>query len=194
MEPRSLNLPAAAIIPLGPGSHQDSSSLPEGPNELGSSPLLFGLAPRGVYRASDVATGAVGSYPTVSPLPSIAAFNDPLARTIFKTRQRFSFSRPPRRFAPAVYFLWHFPEPTPRGPLSRTERRVSPLALPGALPFSPTRLLPRTFIQRHSALRTTVSGLSSRPAFLRSPAQRSPGLPAFAYYNLHITRTHPLNQ
>jgi len=33
------------------------------------SPLLFGLAPRGVFRAPDVAIGAVGSYPTFSPLP-----------------------------------------------------------------------------------------------------------------------------
>jgi hypothetical protein len=33
-------------------------------------PLLFGLAPRGVYRAADIAARAVGSYPTVSPLPS----------------------------------------------------------------------------------------------------------------------------
>ena len=33
------------------------------------SPLLFGLAPRGVFRASFVAKRAVGSYPTVSPLP-----------------------------------------------------------------------------------------------------------------------------
>src|SRR5689334_14092444 len=37
------------------------------------SPLLFGLAPRGVFRASGVATGAVGSYPTFSPLPNEAA-------------------------------------------------------------------------------------------------------------------------
>ena len=34
------------------------------------SPLLFGLAPRGVFPASGVTTGAVGSYPTVSPLPN----------------------------------------------------------------------------------------------------------------------------
>ena len=34
------------------------------------SPLLFGLAPRGVFRASGVATEAVGSYPTFSPLPN----------------------------------------------------------------------------------------------------------------------------
>ncbi len=33
-------------------------------------PLLFGLAPRGVFRAPDVATRAVGSYPTFSPLPN----------------------------------------------------------------------------------------------------------------------------
>src|SRR6185295_15844016 len=30
---------------------------------------LFGLAPGGVYRAASVAGRAVGSYPTVSPLP-----------------------------------------------------------------------------------------------------------------------------
>jgi hypothetical protein len=36
------------------------------------SPLLFGLAPRGVFRASCVATRAVGSYPTFSPLPNDA--------------------------------------------------------------------------------------------------------------------------
>src|SRR5690606_26003950 len=32
-------------------------------------PSLFGFAPSGVYRAACVATGAVGSYPTLSPLP-----------------------------------------------------------------------------------------------------------------------------
>jgi hypothetical protein len=32
-------------------------------------PLLFGLAPRGVFHAPDVAVRAVGSYPTFSPLP-----------------------------------------------------------------------------------------------------------------------------
>jgi hypothetical protein len=31
--------------------------------------LLFGLAPDGVYRASSIALGAVGSYPAFSPLP-----------------------------------------------------------------------------------------------------------------------------
>ena len=31
---------------------------------------LFGLAPDGVYLAPAIALGAVGSYPTISPLPS----------------------------------------------------------------------------------------------------------------------------
>src|SRR5215472_1627754 len=35
-----------------------------------SPPLLFGLAPRGVFRAPGIAVGAVGSYPTFSPLPN----------------------------------------------------------------------------------------------------------------------------
>src|SRR6266849_3215870 len=81
---------AAAIIPLGHDSRRDSSSLPDGsplrrlalsPRELHSlsricsssragSPLLFGLAPRGVFQAPDIATGTVGSYPTFSPLPN----------------------------------------------------------------------------------------------------------------------------
>ena len=35
----------------------------------GPASSLFGLAPGGVYRAAPVASGAVGSYPTLSPLP-----------------------------------------------------------------------------------------------------------------------------
>jgi len=71
---------SAMIIPLGPESLRDSSSLPEGRSSSlfrvnlhtgwASPPLLFGLAPRGVFRAPDVATRAVGSYPTFSPLPN----------------------------------------------------------------------------------------------------------------------------
>ncbi len=46
------------------------------------SPHLFGLAPGGVYRASDVTAGPVSSYLAFSPLPRIFG---------------------------AVCFLWHFP-------------------------------------------------------------------------------------
>ncbi len=53
---------------------------------------LFGLAPDGVFRASALALGAVGSYPTFSPLPKLKpAVVD----------RRYSF----RRFK----FLWHCP-------------------------------------------------------------------------------------
>jgi hypothetical protein len=44
---------------------------PEAPTGRASPPLLFDLAPRGVFRAPDVASRAVGSYPTFSPLPSV---------------------------------------------------------------------------------------------------------------------------
>jgi len=47
---------------------------------------LFGLAPDGVYRAALLARGAVGSYPTFSPLP---------------------------RRTGAVCFLWHCPSTVP---------------------------------------------------------------------------------
>jgi len=56
-----------------------SSDLPE--SSVGHTcGFLFGLAPGGVYPATDVTTGAVCSYHTISPLP-----------------------------VQAVYFLWHFP-------------------------------------------------------------------------------------
>ncbi len=52
-----------------------SSQYPEPVPQCGtwSGPLrgpLFGLAPDGVFRASALALGAVGSYPTFSPLPA----------------------------------------------------------------------------------------------------------------------------
>jgi len=87
----------AAIIPLGPGSLRDSSSLPEGRrshffkcNHTGRAgpPLLFGLAPRGVFRAPGIADGAVGSYPTFSPLPNALCRN--------WQAPRFPASLPPR--------------------------------------------------------------------------------------------------
>src|SRR4051812_30118859 len=64
-------------------------------------PPLFGLAPGGVCRAASVAGRAVGSYPTVSPLPS-------------------------RRTGLAVCSLWHFPWGRPRRPLTGTVSPWSP--------------------------------------------------------------------
>jgi hypothetical protein len=60
---------AAVIIPLDPGSY------PRVITSWASSPLLFGLAPRRVCRAVPIARDAVGSCPTVSPLPCAFTFD-----------------------------------------------------------------------------------------------------------------------
>ena len=70
-------------------------------------PSLFGLAPGGVYRAAPVARRAVGSYPTLSPLPATPA----------------TFGS---RMPVAVCFLWHFPWGRPRRPLTGTVSPWSP--------------------------------------------------------------------
>ena len=59
------------IIYLGWPSPATSSSLPAAfYRTVWVTPRrLFGLAPTGGYPATTVASGAVGSYPTVSPLP-----------------------------------------------------------------------------------------------------------------------------
>src|ERR1043165_6791642 len=56
------------IIPLVPPSLAESSDLPGG-HWTGRPASLFGLAPCGVLPATRVATGAVRSYRTFSPLP-----------------------------------------------------------------------------------------------------------------------------
>src|ERR1700730_3623561 len=71
-----------------------------GSSSRAGSPLLFGLAPRGVFQAPDIATGTVGSYPTFSPLPNESALRRRLAG--FPARCH-------RAVPPAVYSLWHFP-------------------------------------------------------------------------------------
>lgn len=42
---------------------------------------LFGLAPGGVYHARDVTAPAVGSYPTLSPLPAASSWRSALCGT-----------------------------------------------------------------------------------------------------------------
>ena len=73
-----------------PGSLRAGDTIPE----TGAA-LLFDLAPGGVYRATDVATGAVRSYRTISPLP------DRIRRYIFCcTFHELTFSR--RYLAPCL--------------------------------------------------------------------------------------------
>jgi hypothetical protein len=98
------------VIPLDERSPARSSSLPAARrvatpwSRRAVSRRLFGLAPAGVCRATRVATGAVGSYPTLSPLP-------PLTH---------------EAIAEAVCFLLHCP--------SREARAARAQALPGNLP------------------------------------------------------------
>ena len=59
-----------AVIYLGRPSPDASSSLPAARTVRVAPRRLFGLAPIGGYRATAVTSGAVGSYPTFSPLPT----------------------------------------------------------------------------------------------------------------------------
>ena len=115
-------------------------------------PLLFGLAPRGVYRASGVATRAVGSYPTVSPLP--------FASHGWGAPRGFASgcSQGGKRRRSALCC-------TIRGPVEQAFLPVlrCPLVLPGALSCGV-----RTFLQPRQ------SGTSGRPAHsLTSSIRRS---------------------
>src|SRR5438045_8554107 len=57
------------VISLGWLSPATSRGLPAARATRAGSRCLLGLAPTGGYRATPVARRAVGSYPTVSPLP-----------------------------------------------------------------------------------------------------------------------------
>src|SRR5437870_6971252 len=59
------------VISLGWLSPATSSGLPTARTTRAGSRCLLGLAPTGGCRAAPVAKRAVGSYPTVSPLPLI---------------------------------------------------------------------------------------------------------------------------
>src|SRR6266700_7009020 len=59
------------VISLGWLSPATSSGLPTAQTTRAGSRCLLGLAPTGGCRAAPVAKRAVGSYPTVSPLPLI---------------------------------------------------------------------------------------------------------------------------
>ncbi len=82
----------AVIISLGSELPRTSSDLPEDLGRASRSPhsegnaavvFLFGLASSDAYRAGDVAIPAVGSYPTVSPLPDPLRLDwDPVALAI----------------------------------------------------------------------------------------------------------------
>ena len=128
-----------------------------------SSPLLFGLAPRGVCRAVPIARDAVGSYPTFSPLPNEASES--------KTSRRFSCAMPPCCSAGGIFSVaLSVTEPHRAGlnPALHTEMcnsalrqilRGRPLALPGALPFYPEAAAKRLEGLRHRLSRAYDDGV-----------------------------------
>jgi hypothetical protein len=65
--------PTRGFIFRGSLRHRDGSALAFASHSTSraSSPLLFGLAPRGVCHAPGITAEAVGSYPTFSPLPAL---------------------------------------------------------------------------------------------------------------------------
>ena len=95
----------AAIIPLGPDSHLDSSSLPEGLDELGQlSPPIWPCTTRG-FPCLPIA-GSGGLLPHLFTLTRRLPAAAPCARC----RPSAGFpSDATEALAPAVYFLWHFP-------------------------------------------------------------------------------------
>jgi hypothetical protein len=124
------------IIPLGPGSLRDSSSLPEGQ----SAALLRTRCIRaGPALPSYLALLHAGfSVPRVLP-PGRWALTPPFHPCQMRSTDEGEPAVLPWacrrvRITPAVYFLWHFPWPRLRVSPSRNARR-NPLALPGALPF-----------------------------------------------------------
>jgi len=115
-----------AIIPLGPGSHLDSSSLPEGPSEPGRlSPPIWPCTTRGLPCRPDC-SGRGGLLPHRFTLTRRYHLPQPACAGCFQAFRRFSFGRPPKRIAPAVYFLWHCPWPKPRLACAHCAKSRSP--------------------------------------------------------------------
>ncbi len=122
-----------------------------------SPPLLFGLAPRVVCRASGVAARAVGSYPTFSPLPCTAR--------LWKTNRRFRL----RLAIEASWLAVANHQPYRRSILCGTVRGR---AFAGSTPW------------RYQARCPAVSGLSSTPTTVRSRSSDHPTCPPLSLYAL----------
>ena len=129
------------IIPLGPGSLRDSSSLPEGRSVHSCERNAYGLGQPSppIWPCSTRGFPCPGCrHPGGGLLPHLFT----LAKCARPKQAGLWFFRKPAaevQASPAVYFLWHFPWPRLRVSPSRNARR-NPLALPGASPCSPTLL------------------------------------------------------
>jgi hypothetical protein len=174
----------------------DSSSLPEGPNELGQlSPPIWPCTTRGLPCRPDC-SGRGGLLPHRFTLTRRCHLPQSARADCFQAVGRFFLPLATEAHGTGGLFSVALSVAGNFASLARTARRIGPLALPGALPFSLRRFPAKTFVRGTSTrdvcpaknAKTTVSGLSSRPAFLRRLAQRSPGLPAKPSISLGIGR------
>src|SRR3989449_3911352 len=99
------------VISLGWLSPATSRGLPAAPATRAGSRCLLGLAPTGGYRAASVAGRAVGSYPTVSPLPL--------------DKGRFVFCGPIRRLAAPRRYLAVCPTELGLSSMRQSSRRTA---------------------------------------------------------------------
>ena len=124
-----------------------------------SPPLLFGLAPRGVFRAPGITTGTVGSYPTFSPLPNALDQN--------RRVPGFSEDLPPRCKLTGGLFSVALSVAAPKACL-RALRKATPWRYQARCPA----VADSRYITSSPRLE---SGLSSRSPFIRRSGFRGAG-------------------
>jgi hypothetical protein len=114
-------------------------------------PLLFDLAPRGVFRAPNVAIRAVGSYPTFSPLPN--------ALDRRRRAQGFAWGLPPRSKLTGGLFSVALSVAAPRTALARSFDAQPP------------------GVTRRAALRSNFPAALANPAAMESGLSSRPRRP-----------------
>ncbi len=106
------------VICLGRRSPGASSGLPAVQSVRAGPHRLFGLAPTGGYRAAAVTNRAVGSYPTVSPLPENSG-------GFFSVALSVAFRRPGVTWQSA-----HWSSDFPRPAITGRDRHAPPTSCP----------------------------------------------------------------
>ena len=126
---------------------------------------LFGLAPDGVFRASALALGAVGSYPTFSPLPELK----PAVIDRRHSFRRFEFLRHCPSAGLAAWPPAYIPLPPPyvggyrlRGIAPCGVRTFLPRLAPGAV-LHPSKINEPARLQIGASFRTGLFNPCSQP-------------------------------
>jgi hypothetical protein len=162
-----------AIIPLGPGSHPDSSSLPEGPDEPGwLSPPIWPCTTRGLPCRPDCSDRG-GLLPhrftlTKRDHPAIRL------RGLLSGCLKVFLQMATEAHCTGGLFSVALSVAVNLASLARIARRVDPLALPGALPFSLRRYTPKALVLALHAKTFVPRRKTRRPRCPDFP----PGLPS----------------